>query len=53
MPQPSPGSGKRKRRPYKPPGIRSERVYERKALACGKRLPPQGPPSCQGNFKHS
>lgn len=29
----------KKKRPYKPPSIRSEKVYERKALACGKANP--------------
>ena len=29
----------KKKRPYKPPSIRSEKVYERKALACGKASP--------------
>jgi hypothetical protein len=27
---------KKKKRPYKRPGVRTEKVYERKSLACGK-----------------
>ena len=26
----------KKKRPYKPPTMRSEKIYERKSLACGK-----------------
>ena len=26
----------KKKRPYKPPTVRSEKIYERKSLACGK-----------------
>ena len=29
----------KKKRPYKAPSMRSEKVYERKALACGKSSP--------------
>jgi hypothetical protein len=27
---------KKKKRPYKKPGLRTEKVFERKSLACGK-----------------
>jgi len=27
---------KKKKRPYKRPSVRTEKVYERKSLACGK-----------------
>ena len=27
---------KKKRRPYRRPTVRSEKIYERKSLACGK-----------------
>jgi len=27
---------KKKKKPYKPPTVRSEKVFERKSLACGK-----------------
>ena len=27
---------KKKKRPYKRPAVRTEKVYERKSLACGK-----------------
>ncbi len=30
---------KKKKRPYKPPTIRTEKVYERRSLACGKANP--------------
>ena len=29
----------KKKRPYKPPTLRTEKVFERKALACGKANP--------------
>jgi hypothetical protein len=44
------------RKPYAPPRIRTERVYERRSLACGKVQPPFGqrpPASCIGNFRNS
>ena len=30
---------KKKKRPYKRPAVRTEKVYERKSLACGKSSP--------------
>jgi hypothetical protein len=30
---------KKKKRPYKRPSVRTEKVYERKSLACGKSSP--------------
>ena len=30
---------KKKRKPYRAPTVRSEKVYERKSLACGKSSP--------------
>lgn len=30
---------KKKKRPYKRPTVRTEKVYERKSLACGKSSP--------------
>jgi len=30
---------KKKRKPYRRPTVRSEKVYERKSLACGKSSP--------------
>jgi len=33
-----PGKSKR---PYKPPTIRTDKIYERRALACGKSSPNQ------------
>jgi hypothetical protein len=41
----------KKKRPYKPPKIRSEKVYERKALACGKSSPRSV--SCNANPQSS
>jgi hypothetical protein len=32
------------RKPYKPPAIRTEKLYERSALACGKSATTQPPP---------
>jgi hypothetical protein len=29
----------KKKKPYKPPVIRTDKVYERKSLACGKSSP--------------
>jgi len=46
----------RKKRPYTPPTIRTEQLYERKSLACGKVQPPFGQPPerrCIGRFKNS
>jgi len=45
----------KKKRPYKPPTIRTEKVFERRALACPKVQPavPIIPPPCRGNFKAS
>jgi hypothetical protein len=42
---------KRKRRPYKKPTIRTEKVFERKSLACGKSKPTSF--SCIANPKVS
>jgi hypothetical protein len=42
---------KKKRRPYKRPSIRTEKVYERKSLACGKAAPRT--PVCIANMKNS
>lgn len=30
---------KKKKRPYRRPTVRTEKVYERKSLACGKSTP--------------
>jgi hypothetical protein len=44
---------KKERKPYHPPTIRSERVYERRSLACGKTAPPKNNKACIRNFKLS
>ncbi len=44
---------KRERKPYHPPTIRTERVYERRSLACGKTTPPKQMKACISNFKLS
>jgi hypothetical protein len=41
----------KKKRPYKRPVIRTEKVYERKSLACGKSSPRSG--VCIANMKNS
>ena len=45
----------KKKRPYKSPTIRSEKVFERRAMACVKVHPPVPliPPPCRGSFKQS
>lgn len=45
----------KKKRPYKAPTIRTEKVFERRALACPKVQPPRPtvPPPCRGNFRVS
>lgn len=40
-----------KRKPYQPPQVRHERVFETMALSCGKVQTTQG--SCRGNRKAS
>ncbi len=42
---------KKKKRPYKRPTVRTEKVYERKSLACGKSSPMTF--SCIANPKSS
>jgi hypothetical protein len=39
------------RKPYHKPAVRYERVFETRALTCGKVQPTQG--SCQNNRKNS
>ncbi len=41
----------RGRRPYEPPGIESEEIFETSALACGKTSPTQS--ACQAVPKSS
>lgn len=45
----------KKKRPYHPPSVSSEKVFERRALACQKVKPPVpiAPPPCHGNYKQS
>ena len=45
----------KKKKPYKPPSIQSEKVFERRALACPKVQPkvPITPPPCRGMDKDS
>ncbi len=45
----------KRKRPYKPPSIRTEKVFERRALACQKVKPPIPivPPPCRGVYKLS
>ena len=42
---------KKKKRPYKRPRVRTEKVYERKSLACGKSN--AGSVACLANLKQS
>jgi hypothetical protein len=42
---------KKKKRPYKRPAVRTEKVYERKSLACGKANPMSF--ACLANPKQS
>jgi hypothetical protein len=42
---------KKKKRPYKRPSVRTEKVYERKSLACGKSSPMNF--ACLANPKQS
>ena len=42
---------KKKKRPYKRPAVRTEKVYERKSLACGKNSPMSF--ACLANPKQS
>jgi hypothetical protein len=42
---------KKKRKPYKKPTFRTEKVFERKSLACGKSS--NMAPNCILNFKSS
>jgi hypothetical protein len=45
----------KKKKPYKPPTVLTEKVFERRALACPKVQPqvPVVPPPCRGMFKVS
>jgi hypothetical protein len=44
----------KKKRPYRTPSIRTEKIFERRALACGKvQRVGIAPPPCRGNFKQS
>jgi hypothetical protein len=42
---------KKKKKPYKRPAVRTEKVYERKSLACGKSSPNSF--ACLANLKTS
>lgn len=44
-----------KKKPYKPPSVQSEKIFERRAMACPKVKPPMPvtPPPCRGMFKQS
>jgi len=42
---------KKKKRPYQKPSLRTEKVYERKSLACGKSSPMSA--VCIVNIKQS
>jgi hypothetical protein len=42
---------KKRKRPYKRPVVRTEKVYERKSLACGKSNPSSF--ACLANIKSS
>ena len=42
---------KKKKKPYKRPTVRTEKVYERKSLACGKASPSSF--VCLANLKQS
>ena len=42
---------KKKKRPYKRPSVRTDKVYERKSLACGKSSPMSF--ACIANAKQS
>jgi hypothetical protein len=42
---------KKKKKPYKRPTLRTEKVYERKSLACGKNNPNSF--ACLANLKQS
>ena len=42
---------KKKKKPYKRPTVRTEKVYERKSLACGKNSATSF--SCLANLKQS
>lgn len=42
---------KKRKRPYKKPALRTEKVYERKSLACGKSAPASQ--ACILNIKQS
>lgn len=44
---------KKERKPYRPPSVRTERVYERRSLACGKTAAPKKNKTCISNFKLS
>jgi len=42
---------KKKKKPYQRPTVRTEKVYERKSLACGKSTPSRF--ACLANLKQS
>jgi hypothetical protein len=42
---------KKKKKPYKKPTLRTEKVFERKSLACGKASPSSS--ACLLNIKQS
>jgi hypothetical protein len=42
---------KKKKKPYQRPVVRTEKVYERKSLACGKNTPSKV--ACLANLKNS
>jgi len=45
----------KKKKPYRPPTVLSEKILERRALACPKVKPPApiSPPPCRGGYKQS
>jgi hypothetical protein len=45
----------KKKKPYKTPSLRTEKIFERRALACVKVQPPLPvtPPPCRGQYKQS
>jgi hypothetical protein len=44
-----------RKKPYTPPSMKTEKLYERRSLACAKIVPRQQPPprQCRGNFRAS
>lgn len=46
-------AAKKDRKPYHPPTIRTDQVFERRSLACGKTAPPRNNKACIFNLKRS